>query len=85
MGIWQVFNERHKLSSKIRNVVKSKTVEHFAHVEVSATFGLGGSFANLSEHRFIVDIQLNERRIFAVHKPKIAIGAIVWASVGQWY
>jgi len=61
VGIWHVFYKRHEFSGEVINVVKGKAVEHFAHVEISVTFGLGGSFANLSEHRSIVDIQLDER------------------------
>ena len=89
------FGEQHQVRSRqtakkwnqhfcqISHMVKSETVEHLAHVEAYVAGGVGNGPVNLPEHGVIVDVDLDKRLPFAIHKSQIAVCAMVGTTIGD--
>ncbi len=62
-------------------MVKSKTVEHFTHVEGYICISEFQSFSYLFEHSVIVNVYFDERSEFTVNECEVTVCAIVWAAI----
>lgn len=74
--------EGDELRCKVCNVVESKRVEHFTHIEGGYSRGAGTGFSDLPEHGVVVDVDFDEGRVPAVNEGEVAVCAIVGASIG---
>ena len=64
-------------------MVQGKAVEHLAHVEAYLACRASDRFAYLSEHCVVVDVDLDEGRVFAIDECQITVRAEVGTAIGE--
>jgi hypothetical protein len=82
-GVGQAGEEIHKHRRKVCNVVESKGIEHFAHIEADFVQPAFGEFGDLPEHCVVIDVDFYEGMVFAIDEREIAVCAAIWTTIGK--